>query len=130
MRKLFGIFCLAMLLCVFNSCTRSEEKTVEKTAKEFYLSYQNMDFNEIVEYCTPLMTERMRSIESGLTPESRKMQLEKLKSFSMTVETVEFNADTTAAVATCSFVQSNTKEKFTDKMELQKISGVWKISEF
>ena len=125
MRKLFGIFCLAMLLCVFNSCTRSEEKTVKKTAKEFYLSYQNMDFDEIVEYCTPLMTERMRSIESGLTPESRKMQLEKLKSFSMTVETVEFNA-----VATCSFVQSNTKEKFTDKMELQKISGVWKISEF
>lgn len=130
MRSFIKLFGLLAILFAFFSCANSEENKVKKTAKEFYLSYQNMDFDEIVEYCTPLMAERIRSIESGMTPEKRDAKLAEMKAYRMTVDKVELNADGTEAVVTCTFTQPKTKESATDRMELQKIGDEWKVSEF
>ncbi len=129
MNKFFLAFC-ALMLILFSSC---KSDPVKETVTDFYLSYQNLDFEKAKQYCNPLMVQKITLIEKGFTPEKRKTVLKHIRKNRIKVEEIKYDDAQTKATARVSFYKLSDDDENNEEttiIHLEKIQDQWKIADF
>lgn len=129
MNKFFLAFCPLMLI-LFTSCNRDP---VKETVTDFYLSYQNLDFEKAKKYCNPLMAQKITLIEKGFTPEKRKTILKHIRKNRIKVEDINYDHAQTKATVKVHFYKLTDAEENQDEttiIHLEKLQNKWKIVDF
>lgn len=129
MNKFFLVF-FPLMLILFVSC---KSDPVKETVTDFYLSYQNLDFEKAKQYCNPLMVQKITLIEDGFTPEKRKIILKNIRKNRIKVEEINYDDSQTKATVRVSFYklsEDNDNKDETTIIHLEKIQDQWKIADF
>ncbi len=129
MNKFVLVF-FSLILILFVSC---KSDPVKETVTDFYLSYQNLDFEKTKQYCNPLMVQKITLIENGFTPEKRKAILKHIRKNRIQVEDINYDDTQTKATAKVRFYtlsEDNENNEETTVIFLEKIQGRWKIADF
>lgn len=119
---LFLIVCLLLVSC--------QRNTPERVIKDFYYSYQNLDFEKAKTYCAPSMVDKLNLMEANFNQEKKDaIQSEILKNH-IKIEDVTYRDDKEHAVAKVVFYTTKDSVFVNDEVTLELRGGDWKVANF
>lgn len=118
-------FVLACFLLV--SC---RQNAPERVIKDFYYSYQNLDFEKSKTYCAPSMVDKIELIEANFNAEKKERIQSEIQKYHIEIKDITYKDNREHAVAKISFSTKEDTLTIDDEVTLERRGDEWKIVNF